>query len=177
MWSVIIIILAILLIWLVLKIYFEKHDTIIAYTGGLGSGKTFKGVNQSTKLLNKNRFIVKFNNIKNKILNVFRKEKKLIINEIPMLYSSIPIFIKQKSREFKLYNLVKLKYSFWVDYNKDKEDICKLDRYIKRQDFEKLKEVGVLTNSNVDKFIESSIELTEDYLLLQTHINYKSIVF
>lgn len=177
MWSVIIIIVAIFLIWLVLKIYFEKHDTIIAYTGGLGSGKTFKGVQQSIKLLNKNRFQVKFNNIKNKIFNVFKKEKKSISNEIPMLYSSIPIFIKQKGREFKTYNLVKLKYSYWVEYNKDKEDTDKIDRYIKKQKFEDMLSKNLITKSNIDKYIESSIELTEDYLLLQSHINYRSIVF
>ena len=63
MWSLIIILIAIFLIWLILKVYFEKFDTVIAYTGGLGSGKTFKGVTQSIKLLKKNRFSVKFKNI------------------------------------------------------------------------------------------------------------------
>lgn len=76
MWSIIIILLGILGIWLVLKAYFEKYDTIIAYTGGLGSGKTFKGVQQSIKLLRKNRFKVRIYNVKTRFLNLFRKEKK-----------------------------------------------------------------------------------------------------
>lgn len=177
MWSIIIILLGVLCIWLVLKAYFEKHDTIIAYTGGLGSGKTFKGVQQSIKLLKKNRIQVKFTNVKNKILNIFRKEKKLINSEIPMLYSSIPIFIKQKNREFKTYNLVKLKYSYFVEYNNNKDNFDKIDRFIKKQQYEEMLLKKLITKSNIDKYIESSIELTEDYLLLQSHINYKSIVF
>jgi len=177
MWSIIIIIIAIFLIWLILKVYFEKFDTIIAYTGGLGSGKTFKGVQQSVKLLKLNRFKVKFNNLKIKFFNFFRKEKKCINNEVPLLYSSIPIFIKQKNKAFNMYNLVKLDYDFWNKYNIDKSEFEKIDRYIKRKDFELLKDKGLLSNNNVAKFIESSFELTEDYLLLQTRLNRMSVVF
>lgn len=175
MWSVIIILIVIFLIWLVLKVYFEKFDTVIAYTGGLGSGKTFKGVGQSTKLLNRNRFIVKFNNFKNRILNLFRVEKNSIVNEIPMLYSSIPIFIRQSNRKFKLYNLVKLKYKYWIEYNQNNE--IKIERYIKRQKFEDMKSKNLIADVNVDKYIESSLELSVGHLLLQEHINYKSVVF
>lgn len=175
MWSIVILVIAIILIWLILKVYFEKFDCIIAYTGGLGSGKTFKAVQQSVKLLRKNRFIVKFNNLKVRFFNLFKVEKKNIENDIPMLYSSIPIFVKQSSREFKYYNLVKLKYKFWLNYNSNNDD--KIERYLKRVEFEKLLDSGVLKKSCVSKFIESSIELTEDYLLLQSHINHKSVVF
>lgn len=175
MWSIIIILLVILGIWFVLKAYFEKYDTIIAYTGGLGSGKTFKGVQQSIKLLRKNRLKVKFYNIKTRFLNLFRKEKKLVVTEIPMLYSSIPIFIRQKRFEFKMCNLVKLKYSYWVDYNNNNNS--KISRYILRSDFESMLSNNIIKRRDVSRFIESSLELTEDYLLLQKHINYKSIVF
>lgn len=175
MWSIIIILLVILGIWFVLKVYFEKYDTIIAYTGGLGSGKTFKGVQQSIKLLRKNRLKVKFYNIKTRFLNLFRKEKKLVVTEIPMLYSSIPIFIRQKRFEFKMCNLVKLKYSYWVDYNNNNNS--KISRYILRSDYELMLSNNIIKRRDVSRFIESSLELTEDYLLLQKHINYKSIVF
>lgn len=175
MWSIIILLVAIFLIWLVLKVYFEKFDTVIAYTGGLGSGKTFKGVQQSIKLLRRVRFSVKFNNLKNRIYNIFHCEKKSIIKDTPRLYSSIPIFIKQKRRKFKLYNLVKLKYRFWLEYNQNNE--FKIDRYIKREDFEELKAKNIVLDINIDKYIESSLELTVEHLLLQEHIGYRPIVF
>ena len=175
MWSIIILLIAIFLIWLVLKVYFEKFDTVIAYTGGLGSGKTFKGVQQSIKLLRRVRFSVKFNNLKNCIYNIFHCEKKSIIKDTPRLYSSIPIFIKQKRRKFKLYNLVKLKYKFWLEYNQNNK--LKIDRYIKREDFEELKAKNIVLDINIDKYIESSLELTVEHLLLQEHIGYRPIVF
>lgn len=175
MWSIIIILIAIFLIWLILKVYFEKFDTVIAYTGGLGSGKTFKGVGRSINLLNRVRLSVLFGNIKNGIYNLFHKEKKAIIKEVPRLYSSIPIFIKQKSRKFKLYNLVKLKYKYWLDYNQKYE--IKIERYIKREHFEDLKNKGLISDINVDKYIESSLELSVGHLLLQEHISYKAVVF
>ena len=175
MWSLIIILIAIFLIWLILKVYFEKFDTVIAYTGGLGSGKTFKGVTQSIKLLKKNRFSVKFNNFKNRFLNIFRVEKKPINNEIPMLYSSIPIFIKVRKRKFKLYNLVKLKYKYWVVYNQNNE--IKIERYIKRAEYEEMKSKNLITDINVDLWIESSLELTVGHLLLQDRIVSKCVVF
>lgn len=171
MWSLILIIIAIILVWFVLKIYFEKYDTIIAYTGGLGSGKTFKGVQQSIKLLKRNRIRVKFNNFKTRMYNLFHNEKRKLIKDVPMLYSSIPIFIRQKHRYFKYCNLVKLKYKFWCEYNKSHNN--KLERYIKYVDLDVLN----IDTKYVSMFIESSIELTEEYLLLQKKVNIKSVVF
>lgn len=175
MWSIIIILIAVFLIWLVLKVYFEKHDTLIGYTGGNGSGKTFKGVQKSTKLLKLNRLSVFFDNLKNRFFNLFRVEKKCINKEVPRLYSSIPIFIKQSRKKFKLYNLVKLRYKYWLEYNQKNE--IKIERYIKRELFEELKSKSIITDKNIQLFIECSLELTSEHLLLQEHINCKSVVF
>lgn len=49
---VIIIIIAIIVLLLIFN-YRQKHDTIVAYTGGLGSGKSLLSVQTSIKLLKK----------------------------------------------------------------------------------------------------------------------------
>ena len=171
--TIILLIVFIFLVWLVLKVYFEKFDTVIGYTGGLGSGKTFIAVTKSCRLLRKNRFKVWFYNFRIKISNIFRVEKKKKIDEVPNMYSSIPVFIKQKNRKFKTYNLVKLRYKYWLEYNKNSF----IDRYITRDMFEDMLSKSLITKFDISKYIESSFELTESHLLLQEHINEKSIVF
>ena len=89
---VIIIIIAIIVLSLIFN-YRQKHDTIVAYTGGLGSGKSLLSVQTSIKFLKKNRIKVWFyNNIKRYVYHFFHKKEKLQPKkEKPMLYTSIPI--------------------------------------------------------------------------------------
>lgn len=112
----IILIVSIILIIILLKIYNIKYDTIIAFTGGLGSGKSYLSVSYSKKLLRKNRKIVKFKNFIIKIKNKFRKkDKQLPYLEKPMLYSSIPVRISKKEWSIKLdddYLLLRKKLSY-----------------------------------------------------------------
>lgn len=75
-----------ILLFVIIKPYFEKYDTIIAYTGGLGSGKSFSGVKMSLKLLRKQK-------LKVKIHNILHKKNKW---SMPILLSNIPIYINKK---------------------------------------------------------------------------------
>lgn len=164
-WLILFIILSIFIIYILLKCYFEKYDNAVGFTGGLGSGKTLKGVSLSIRLLNRNRIKVKWLNFKTWFYNVFHKYKKDYISEKPLLYSSIPIFIKSKNHYFKNCNVVELKQSFYIP-----NSFC---RYIPYNKFIELE----LDKHVVRKYIEASIELLPEHLLLQFHINEKSIVF
>ena len=44
-----------IIIFFIIKPYFIKYDTIIAFTGGLGSGKTYLSVKYALRLLRINR--------------------------------------------------------------------------------------------------------------------------
>lgn len=83
MW-ILIIIVAIVAIVIIIKNYKLNYDTVIAFTGGLGSGKSLESCNISIKLLKKNRRKVRWHNF-------WHKEKK----RIPLLYSSIPVRISK----------------------------------------------------------------------------------
>lgn len=92
-----IILVVILILIFILRPYFIKYDTIIAFTGGLGSGKTYLSVEYALKLLRKNRFKVWFhNNVVRRISKIFypRKPMKPYL-ERPMLYTSIPVRISK----------------------------------------------------------------------------------
>ena len=85
--TIIFIVIAILLIlraWLTYQI--DTRDTIVAFTGGLGSGKTYFSVQTALKALYIERFRWKVN----KVLKPKEKAPK------PMLYSSIPIRISKR---------------------------------------------------------------------------------
>lgn len=91
-----------LIIVFVLKPYFAKHDTISAWTGGNGSGKTLASVADALLCLRKNTWKIYWHNF----LHPFDKWDK------PYLYSSIPIRFKRHfwskyewSRELKIEHL------------------------------------------------------------------------
>lgn len=86
MWLLILIISVLVVIFFIRSFLKNKVDTITAFTGGLGSGKTAKSVQISIKLFKKNKFKVK-------IHNLFKKDKE----ELPKLYSNIPVFIDKKN--------------------------------------------------------------------------------
>lgn len=88
----IILIVAIVILFIIIKPYCIKYDTVIAFTGGLGTGKSFISVSTAIRELKKARW-------KTKLYNIFHRKHKL---EKPMLYSSIPIKISRKEYSLKL---------------------------------------------------------------------------
>ena len=94
--ELVIVIVLILIIFIVFKCYHKKHDTIVAFTGGLGSGKSLLSVQTSIKLLRKNRNWVCRQNHIWRYVKKFLNPKKPIqpLLEKPMLYSSIPIHFR-----------------------------------------------------------------------------------
>jgi hypothetical protein len=87
----------ILIIWFLRKFYVISHNTVVAFTGGLGSDKTLLGVKKSKSLLARNiKKVVRYNR--------WHKKKK----PIPLLYSNIPIRINGKlwSTELKVEHLL-----------------------------------------------------------------------
>lgn len=94
-----IIVFILVFLWRCYKI---KYDTIIAFTGGLGSGKSFKSVGMSLKLLRKNRRYVKRHNKFERIKAYFNKKHKIDEWEKPLLYSSIPVRISKNEWSVRL---------------------------------------------------------------------------
>lgn len=81
---VILAIIAIVCLWRSYR--FNTYDTVVAFTGGLGSGKSFMSVDMSIRLLRRQRRKVLIHNI------LHPKEKW----EKPLLYSSIPVRVGRK---------------------------------------------------------------------------------
>lgn len=77
----------IILFFIFVKPYIIHYDTVILFTGGLGSGKSLVSSSIALKLLKKNRFKVWWYNIK-----PWHRKKK----PKPLLYSSIPFRISRK---------------------------------------------------------------------------------
>lgn len=93
--SLIFLIIAIVVCVFLWKSYTIRYDTVIAFTGGLGSGKTFQSVKISLKLLRRQRSRVKWHNRFERVKAFFSKKHKKDIWEQPLLYSSIPVRISK----------------------------------------------------------------------------------
>lgn len=91
-----IVLICILLAILLIRCYKLTYDTVIAFTGGLGSGKTFQSVKVSLRLLRRQRMRVKRHNWFESVKKTFYKKYVMDIWEKPMLYSSIPVRINKK---------------------------------------------------------------------------------
>lgn len=103
MLKVIIIICCIVLLILYILSYKIRYDTIVAFTGGLGSGKSLLSVKLVRKLLKKVRKQTRFKNFIIFLKNIFRKKtKKQKYLEKPMCYTSIPIRISKKEMSLEL---------------------------------------------------------------------------
>lgn len=98
--------IALFILWKILKPYLLKYDTTLLLTGGLGSGKTLTAVKTSVILLRKARLSTKiYNKIKKPFINFFKrlwakinkKYKPKLLNKkrMPQLYSNIPIYFKK----------------------------------------------------------------------------------
>lgn len=95
MWIILAIALIIVL-WFIIKPYILKYDTILAFTGGLGSGKSFLSVKQAITLLKKQRIKVKIHNF----MQLFKKKKDYW--EKPVLLSSIPVQLSKNEWSLEL---------------------------------------------------------------------------
>ena len=88
---IVIAVIILVIIWIV-KPYVLHYDTVIAFTGGLGSGKSLLSTQWALKLLRKNRLKVFFWNIR----HPRRKRPR------PMLYSTIPFRVNKKEWAYQL---------------------------------------------------------------------------
>ena len=100
-WFIIIAVAVVVLVFF-WRSYKVKYDTVIAYTGGLGSGKSYNSVKMSLRLLRKNRRLVKRHNKWEKFKHTVVKKYVPKIWEKPMLYASIPVRITRKEWAFVL---------------------------------------------------------------------------
>ena len=88
MFEIILIAIGIFILWKIFKSYsLNTFDTVVAFTGGLGSGKSFLSTEMSIKLLRRKRREVKWKNL-------FRKKGEKLPR--PLLYSSIPVRVSRK---------------------------------------------------------------------------------
>ncbi len=85
--ELLIILLVIFIVFLVVKPYCVHYDTVLLFTGGLGSGKSLVSSGLAIKLLKRNRLKVRLYN-----LVPWHRNKK----PKPLLYSSIPFRINRK---------------------------------------------------------------------------------
>ena len=93
MFEIILIVLIVFVLWKVARSYrLNTYDTVLAFTGGLGAGKSFMSVKKARELLNRKRREVWF-------YNLFHPKNK---KERPMLYSSIPVKVSRKEMAIKL---------------------------------------------------------------------------
>ena len=91
--AVLLIILAVaVILYIVIKPYTVKYDTVVCFTGGLGAGKSFMSVDTALNLLNRNRAKVFWH-------NVFHRKDKW---PYPMLYSNIPVRVGRKEMSLRL---------------------------------------------------------------------------
>lgn len=107
-------IIAILIIYIILKPYFVKYDTTLLFTGGLGTGKTLNAVKTGRRIYKKTLFNIKFHNWLRKLCNKIRskhnkkvdkrinkgKQKHITYwpikdnQELPRFITNIPVKIK-----------------------------------------------------------------------------------
>lgn len=92
---ILIIIGAIFIAYLILKPYVISHDTIVLYTGGNGSGKTFFSVKDALKCLKRLRLKTKLHNFLEH-LKFWKSKKNKKFWEKPLLFSTMPIKISRK---------------------------------------------------------------------------------
>lgn len=94
MFEIIIVIIIAVVVWKVISSYkLKTYDTIVSFTGGLGSGKSLMSVEMAIKLLRRKRREVKWK-------NVFRKKGDKL--PVPLLYSSIPVRVSKKEMAVEL---------------------------------------------------------------------------
>lgn len=88
----IVLIIAIILFIVIVKPYIQQYDTVLLYTGGLGSGKSLVSSKMALRLLRKNRFKVFWHNL-------FHPKDKW---PQPKLYSNIAFRVSRSEWAYKL---------------------------------------------------------------------------
>lgn len=97
------VIILIALIIIIIRHYIIRYDTVIAFTGGLGSGKSLLSTQYAIRLLRKNSAKVWRHNYLWRFLPW--NAKKFVKWEKPRLYSSIPLYFRRglfSKKEFSL---------------------------------------------------------------------------
>ena len=93
MFEILLIGVTIFIVWRLASSYrLKTYDTVLAFTGGLGSGKTFLSVQQARRLLRRKRFKVK-------LYNFFHPRDR---KPRPLLYSSIPVRVSKDEMAVRL---------------------------------------------------------------------------
>lgn len=103
--ELILIIIAFIVLWIIVKPYWLHYDNLIAFTGGLGSGKSFMSVQTAIVLLRKQRFKRALKNVKVFASNLLRKARRnspLPYHPKPLLYCNIPVSITRKEMAVRL---------------------------------------------------------------------------
>ena len=91
--AIIILLIVAFLLFLIIRPYFLHYDNLVSFTGGLGSGKTFMSVQTALVLYRKQRIRVF-------LRNMFKKKDDR--EELPELYSNIPIRITRRKMALRL---------------------------------------------------------------------------
>lgn len=91
-----VIIIVAFLVWLWVKPYIISYDTVLLFTGGLGSGKSLLSSEYALRLLRKNRFKVLLHNLKPWNWKKSKRWPK------PLLYSSIPFLVSRRESALQL---------------------------------------------------------------------------
>ena len=93
---VLLIVAAVLLvIWFVVKPYFIHYDTVLAFTGGLGSGKSLVSTQYAIRLLRKNRWKVRFWNLRHPKK---KKAKPLLAQIVKVLRSLYLAYVELRGK-------------------------------------------------------------------------------
>lgn len=138
---ILLILVTIFILYLIIKPYVIRHDTVALYTGGLGSGKTLVGVTDALRLLRRNRLKVWWHNL-------WHKTKK----EKPLLYSSIPIRISKKEMSIDL-----------------KTEHILLTERVNEKSVVFIDEVGLFLNSFVTVLSNKNVKTVEEFATLYRH--------
>lgn len=161
-----------LIIFLFIWIYFYrvKYDTLVAFSGSMGSGKDVNSVAIGISLLNKNRRKVNRSNRWLWLTNVFRDpDKRKSKAPIPILYSNYPIRIRITKWRWTTF----LFNRYWNMYriNYDGRQLYKCNEYVSKQKFKELK----IDKSFIKGYCEFSTEVKPSHLLLQRAQIAKSV--
>lgn len=92
MW-LIVLILALIILYIIIRPYFLHYDNLVSFTGGLGSGKTFMSVQTALVLYRKQL-------LRWKLRNFYKRRSKRELR--PELYSNIPLKISGKRMAIRL---------------------------------------------------------------------------
>lgn len=164
----------------------HKIETITAFTGINGSGKSELSVDLALKLLFKNRRKLKKHirktNLRNKVL--FWKTPKNVIFEEPLLFSNIPVIVKRPSRFLNwCRKLLHLELKKPVYSSRLTKDILLLQTSVPKGSIFLIDEVGsfasqfMFNDENVTVVFDEFVRLIRHYYAIpDTHIEPYLIV-